>query len=149
MKMLNGQRIKYFRRKNKLTQKKLGMLMGFSEANADVRIAQYEMGDRCMRDDKAGRLAEIFNVSKESICVPDIKGAAKLMQLFFAWEDYGMVSVERNGRNDFALRLHLDNMPEKKISYDLLGQWAKNNTLYKWGHMSREEYDRWRYCWSE
>ena len=148
LKMTNGQRIKYFRKKNKLTQKQLGLLMGFSESTADVRISQYESGQRSMKDAALRKLADIFKVSKGSISVHDIGNAEELMQFFFALEDYGMVSLERKGRYDFSLRLHLDKMPVPLVSYELLGQWAKNNTLHKWGRMSSEEYDFWRYCWS-
>ena len=41
-----GEKIRYFRRKKELTQKKLGILLGFSESNADIRIYQYEAGIR-------------------------------------------------------------------------------------------------------
>ena len=41
-----GEKIRYFRRKKELTQKKLGILLGFSESNADTRISQYEAGIR-------------------------------------------------------------------------------------------------------
>lgn len=34
-----GEKIRYFRRKKELTQKKLGILLGFSESNADTRIS--------------------------------------------------------------------------------------------------------------
>ena len=37
-----GQRLKFVRRFRRLTQKELGLLMGYSEKTADVRIAQYE-----------------------------------------------------------------------------------------------------------
>lgn len=37
-----GQRLKFIRRFRRLTQKELGLLMGYSEKTADVRIAQYE-----------------------------------------------------------------------------------------------------------
>lgn len=37
-----GQRLKFVRRFRRLTQKELGLLMGYCEKTADVRIAQYE-----------------------------------------------------------------------------------------------------------
>ena len=41
-----GQRLKFVRRFRRLTQKELGLLMGYSEKTADVRIAQYEKNAR-------------------------------------------------------------------------------------------------------
>ena len=37
-----GRKLKYLRQKNHLTQKELGMAVGFPDSCADVRIAQYE-----------------------------------------------------------------------------------------------------------
>lgn len=37
-----GRKLKHLRQKNHLTQKELGIAMGFPENCADVRIAQYE-----------------------------------------------------------------------------------------------------------
>ena len=41
-----GEKNRYFRRKAELTQKQLGIMLGFTDSNADVRIAQYESGTR-------------------------------------------------------------------------------------------------------
>ncbi len=43
-----GQRLKFVRRFRRLTQKELGLLMGYSEKTADVRIAQYEKNARTL-----------------------------------------------------------------------------------------------------
>ena len=40
-----GRKLKHLRQKNHLTQKELGMAVGFPDSCADVRIAQYESGD--------------------------------------------------------------------------------------------------------
>ncbi len=37
-----GRKLKHLRQKNHLTQKELGMAVGFPDSCADVRIAQYE-----------------------------------------------------------------------------------------------------------
>ena len=44
-------KIRYLRRKNNLTQKQLGMAVGFPENTADVRIAQYETNARTPREE--------------------------------------------------------------------------------------------------
>ena len=41
-----GRRINFFRRQRGWTQKELGAKLGFSEKSCDVRVAQYESGDR-------------------------------------------------------------------------------------------------------
>ena len=40
-----GRKLKHLRQKNHLTQKGLGMAMGFPEDSADVRIVQYESAE--------------------------------------------------------------------------------------------------------
>lgn len=71
-----GQRLKFVRRFRRLTQKELGILMGYSEKTADVRIAQYEKNARSPKADTIAKLAEVLNVSpavfSQTICTsPD------------------------------------------------------------------------------
>ena len=44
--MAIGERIHFFRLLRGMTQKYLGMALGFPEKSADVRLAQYETGSR-------------------------------------------------------------------------------------------------------
>ena len=46
-----GRKLKHLRQKNHLTQKELGIALGFPEDSADVRIAQYEADARKPRDE--------------------------------------------------------------------------------------------------
>ena len=46
-----GEKIKHLRNKNHLTQKQLGLALGFSEDCADIRIAEYESGERIFTED--------------------------------------------------------------------------------------------------
>lgn len=65
-----GEKIKHLRNKNHLTQKQLGLALGFSENSADIRIAQYESGERKPREDILRKMAKIFNVPLEVLIVP-------------------------------------------------------------------------------
>ena len=47
----------------RLTQKELGLLMGYSEKTADVRIAQYEKNARTPNAETTAKLAEVLKVS--------------------------------------------------------------------------------------
>ena len=58
-----GQRLKFVRRFRRLTQKELGLLMGYSEKTADVRIAQYEKNARTPNAETTAKLAEVLKVS--------------------------------------------------------------------------------------
>ncbi len=58
-----GQRLKFVRRFRRLTQKELGLLMGYSEKTADVRIAQYEKNARTPNAETTAKFAEVLKVS--------------------------------------------------------------------------------------
>ena len=49
--MAIGERIHFFRTLRGMTQKYLGMALGFPEKSADVRLAQYENGSRTPKAD--------------------------------------------------------------------------------------------------
>ena len=67
-----GQRLKFVRRFPRLTQKELGILRGYSEKTADVRIAQYEKNARTPNAETIAKLVEVLNVSpavfSQTIC---------------------------------------------------------------------------------
>ena len=58
-----GQRLKFVRRFRRLTQKELGLRMGYSEKTADVRIAQYEKNARTPNTETTAKFAEVLKVS--------------------------------------------------------------------------------------
>ncbi|MGI6499007.1 MAG: helix-turn-helix domain-containing protein [Oscillospiraceae bacterium] len=64
---LPGDLIRHYRVKAGLTQQELGLLAGFGESSAGVRIAQYESGTRNTKAEIAGRIAAALNLSMEQI----------------------------------------------------------------------------------
>ena len=54
--MAIGERIHFFRILRGMTQKYLGMALGFPEKSADVRLAQYENGSRTPKADLTAAL---------------------------------------------------------------------------------------------
>ena len=68
--MAIGERIHHFRLLRGFTQKYLGQQLGFSDSQADVRIAQYEKGARSPKEKYLNALADIFEVY--SIYFPSI-----------------------------------------------------------------------------
>ena len=64
-----GRKLKYLRQKNHLTQKELGMAMGFPESCADVRIAQYETEVRTPKEDLMKLFAATLGVSMNLLTV--------------------------------------------------------------------------------
>ena len=143
--MKNSQRIKYFRRKNNLTLREVGLRLGFGMKSADIRTCQYESGARCMKESMLQRFADIYNVSKGTLSVPDIDSASEMMQLLFALEDYGVVRLNEV-YGEFVLRLDASCMPEPETSLQVLQRWSEKGKQLASGKISKEEYDHWRYC---
>ena len=65
-----GGKLKYLRQKNHLTQKELGIALGFPENCADVRIVQYEADDRTPKEDLMKLFAATLGVPAELLTVP-------------------------------------------------------------------------------
>lgn len=65
-----GRKLKHLRQKNHLTQKELGMAMGFPEDSADVRIAQYESDVRIPKEDLMKLFSATLGVPVDVFTVP-------------------------------------------------------------------------------
>ncbi|MGN9198130.1 helix-turn-helix domain-containing protein [Blautia massiliensis (ex Liu et al. 2021)] len=78
-----GEKLRYLRRKNNLTQKQLGMAVGFSENTADVRIAQYETNARMPKEALINEFARILGVHKEILTVPVLSKPNEYAAAFF------------------------------------------------------------------
>ncbi len=77
--MAIGERIRYIRKKHNMTQKYLGLQLGFGEKNADSRVAQYENGRREPREDMLVDIANILQVSTLALDNPNLDNHIRLM----------------------------------------------------------------------
>ena len=81
--MVLGERIKRIRTFRGLTQRELGLKLGYEERNADVRIAQYESSYRVPKKDTLMEIAKILNINYINF-VTEAPGCAEdIMQTFF------------------------------------------------------------------
>ena len=89
--MAIGERIRWFRKRHGLTQRELGLKLGFTNKTADLRIRQYETGLRNPKEGTIKDLAQVFDVAEEALAVPDIDSYIGLMHTLFTLEDlYGL-----------------------------------------------------------
>lgn len=142
--MAIGERIKYIRNFRSMTQKELGMAIGFDEKTADVRIAQYESGTRTPKADLLNALAKALEVSPQALAVPDIDSYLGLMHTLFTLEDIYGLTVEK-GENDVSLRVDPCKCKDAAEISVMLSAWAEQAEKYRNGDISREDYDKWRY----
>lgn len=146
--MAIGERIRFFRNLKGMTQKYLGMQVGFPEKTADIRMAQYESGSRTPKADLTNNLANVFGVSTSALTVPDIDSYNGLMHTLFTLEDlYGF----RIGKLDDGLCIRLDKgMGTNYLTmFDMFSAWQEQAEKLKNGEITKEKYDNWRYNYPE
>lgn len=146
--MAIGKRIKFFRNKKGLTQKELGLKLGFKGKTPDVRMAQYESESRIPKEDLLNALAYYLDVAPFALNVPDIDTEIGLMHTLFALEDFHGLTID--SYNDTPC-LHLDpdlNAPGFDIEKRLIS-WMHQKQKLNAGEITRDEYDKWRYYYPE
>ena len=139
-----GERIHFFRLLRGMTQKSLGMALGFPETSADVRLAQYESGTRSPKADLTATIADTLDVSFHALSVPDIDSYVGLMHTLFTLEDrYGLKIKEKNGE----ITLFVDASHNKDASelHKMLCSWQQAAAMLEYGEISEEDYNHWRY----
>ena len=143
--MATGERIRFFRTLRGMTQKYLGLLLGFPESSADVRLAQYESEDRTPKAELTGQLAEALDVSPKAIAVPDIDTMDGLMHTLFALEDRKLLRITNT---DGLICLRAEIFDGGIHAADLeqrLRSWQEQSSRLAAGEITKEAYDRWRY----
>lgn len=142
--MAIGERIRYFRLKKGLTQKQLGVAVGFPERSADVRLAQYETGARTPRADLTQTLADTLDVDTRALNVPDIDTDIGLAHTLFTLEDTcGLTICKEDGV--VFLRANVRQGNRAFLLYDLMLAWNEQHEKLLSGEITLEEYDHWRY----
>ena len=107
--MNTGMRIRRFRISCGLTQKALGVAVGFPQENADIRIAQYESGTRTPKHELLCRMAQALDITPSALAVPRIRNAEELSSLLSALEDeYGTTFLKEERKqtmNTYAVTI--------------------------------------------
>ena len=146
--MAIGERIHFLRTLRGMTQKYLGVMVGFPEKSADVRLAQYETGARTPKADLTASLANALDVSPQALAVPDIDSYIGLMHTLFTLEDrYGLQIDETDG--EVCLKVDVRKNKDAAELHKMLCSWRQAAAMLKTGEISQEEYDRWRYRYPE
>ena len=146
--MAIGERIRFIRNLRGMTQKYLGMQIGFDEKTADVRMAQYESGTRTPKENYVTEIANALGVSPKALDLPDIDSYVGLAHTLFALEDlYGIGIGEIDGEN--CLRLDKTKGTAYLSMFDIFHAWNEMAVKFKNGEITKTEYDQWRYRYPE
>lgn len=138
-----GERIRFFRKRRKMTQKQLGLLVGFPENCADVRIAQYEIGIRKPKEKLIAALSAALGISAYALQVPSIDSPTELMHFLFSLEDcYGFWIEQGNGV--FHICADPYNNEQAARLFEMLGERRSQYEKRLSGAITKQEYDNWR-----
>ena len=145
--MAFGDRLRFFRKFRNMTQKYLGVRMGFTPKTADVRMAQYESGVRKPKADLVERFAIALEISPNALDVPNIDTNKGLMHTLFAIEDmYGLKITEIEG----CTCLRLDpNAVKSRSLLDHFEEWLEQRKKYEKEEITKDQYDEWRYSFPQ
>ena len=146
--MAIGERIRFFRNLKGMTQKYLGMQIGFSEKTADIRMAQYESGTRTPKAEATNDLAKVLDVSPQALTVPDIDSYNGLMHTLFALEDLYGFRIDTLS-DEVCIRLDKGMGTNYITMLEMFTAWQEQSEKFKNGEITKEEYDRWRYRYPE
>ena len=93
--MTVGQKIKMIRCLKGLTQKELGLMVGFPSSTADNRIRQYEMGKMIPKADKLQEIADALEVDVSSLSSINISSHKDIIKIFFELEREHGLRIEK------------------------------------------------------
>ena len=137
-----GERIKRIRTLRGMTQKDLGIALGFPERSADVRVAQYESGSRTPKEDVIQEMAKVLKVKPRAIADPDYNTYIGLMYMFFDLEEtYGIHVDEIDG--ELCLRLDRSRKDYTDL-FDMLLKWNEARMSGQTDFDSSVAYEEWK-----
>lgn len=140
-----GDKIKRIRKFRGITQKELGVAVGFDEKSADVRIAQYESGTRTPKQELVKKLAEVLDVNPLFISNDEILGAEGVMMMLFELDEHYPISIQDcedeygNSRKGICFG--------SILMTDFLSEWQRRKKDLADGKISKVEYTEWKLNW--
>lgn len=174
--MTVGEKIRVIRTFRGMTQKELGLSVGFDKKGADNRIAQYETDYRVPRKEMLVKIALALNVNRLNFYSAGKGDSAPedLLRTLFWLEESGMGGItlfqlvpnqheptwqgERLEAADTAARYEpSDNWPLRPpvamyfnaLVDDYMREWLVRQQEYRAGEITREEYFEWKLNWPD
>lgn len=165
--MTVGDRIKRIRTFRGMTQKELGIAIGFEEKGADNRIAQYETNYRVPKRELLDKIAEVLRVDRQNFYTIAPGSAEAFMRTFFWLDEDSPGSIrlfqlvrnpgKTNHSDDTSVRYNdTDDWPTKPpvgiyFNYglvdDFMHEWLLRQQELEAGEISRAEYFEWKLNW--
>lgn len=125
--MTTGEKIRFYRKQQGLSQKALGEAAGGIH---EVTIRKYEAGLRNPKPAQLKRIADAMGISVFMFLDVNITTVSDVLSLVFEMDEFSQMSIEgrRNNKGEYdpaSIRLHFDN---DKIN-ERLALWAKSKDV--------------------
>ena len=134
--MAIGERIKRIRNFRKWTQAQLGKAVGLS----DVRIRQYEIGNRIPKEDMIQELAKALDCNYRSIYEPSLCAAEDVMYTLFELDEHYDMNLYEVANPDDPTEKHIAVGFDYSLLDDFLSNWKKKKEDLASGKITNEEY---------
>lgn len=137
--MTLGEKIKKYRLMKNLTQKDLGIKVGFSAATADSRIRKYEKDIMAPKNDIRQKIADALDIDLSALSDINIESYEDIMQILFLFEEnFGMEIERKDGKTHLIFDDNNKDI-EKFISYLYIWHSQKKNLISTSDTISTEE----------
>lgn len=147
--MFTGSKLKSIRTFRKMTQKQLGLALGYDEKSADIRIAQYESNKRIPKEETLQAMANILNVNILSLrgstapyCAEDI-----LSILFELDRSTPIELIDVKSNDPYDTRDRTAVIIDHAILQKFLKEWKIRKQELIDCSITDEEYQEWKLNW--
>lgn len=166
--MTIGEKIRRVRTFRGMTQKELGITIGFDEKSADNRIAQYETDYRVPKKDLLNKIATVLDINPINFWTTRLGHAEEIMLTLFWLEEsmkgsFDLFHLERDpGLNqpheDIAHYRPSEEWPplshvgmyfKYKVVDDFLHEWLKRKEELESKDITEAEYFEWKLNWPD
>lgn len=134
--MAIGEQIKRIRNFRKWTQAQLGKAVGLS----DVRIRQYEIGNRIPKENMIQELAKALDCNYRSIYEPSLYAAEDVMYTLFELDEHYDMNLYEVANPDDPTEKHIAVGFDYSLLDDFLSNWKKKKEDLASGKITKEEY---------
>lgn len=162
--MTKGGRIRFIRTFRNMTQKELGIKLGFDEKSADIRISQYESDYRVPKDDMVRNMAEILDVHYNALKDYNFDNPIDVLEslLWFDTEFPMQVALFEFQKNKELDGKTVVEYPDNEDEFNPIGitfalneykqpikEWQDKKNAFYSSKISKEEYIEWKLQWHQ
>lgn len=124
--MTLGEKIRKYRLLHDMTQKELGIKVGFSTVTADTRIRQYEKDAMAPKSDIRNKLVQALDVDPSALSDVDIHSIEDVVRTFFFMEEYLDFKIENIDLDNYTF------LSKNKINFQKRESSMLNSYMYIW-----------------